>query len=472
MKQNKFIGDKAFYAKIFAIALPIMVQNGISNFVSMLDNIMVGRIGTEPMGGVAIANQLMFVFNLCLFGGFSGAGIFTSQYYGKNDMEGVRNTIRYKTYLAVVLSALSLFIFSCFSEPLVLKFLHESESAGDLSATFNYAIQYIKIMLYGLVPMAITQMYASTLRETENTLPPMICGIAAVFVNLTFNYLLIFGKFGFPALGVRGAAIATVISRYVECAAIIIYSHVSKKKNPFMAGIYRSFRVPAKLACDMSLKGLPLLVNETMWSLGVTILAQRFSTRGLDVVGAYNINSTITNVFNIVFISLGTSTAIILGNLLGASKMEEAKLTSTRLLTFSSMSSAFIGALMACFSGLFPMIYKTTDDVRSLATFFIIVSACYMPLNAYINVLYFTLRSGGKTLITFLFDSVYVWCISVTIIYIITKYTPLPIYPIYIISYALDIPKAIVGTILVRKGIWVHNIVQNSGEIPSLSEAV
>lgn len=471
MKQNKFIGDRAFYSKIFAIALPIMVQNGITNFVSMLDNIMVGRIGTEQMSGVAIANQLMFVFNLCLFGGFSGAGIFTSQFFGKKDFDGVRHTIRYKAFLAIFLSGLALFVFSTFSEPLVLTFLHESDSAGDLEATLGYTKQYIRVMLYGIVPMAITQMYASTLRETERTLPPMVCGIAAVCVNLVFNYLLIFGNFGFPELGVRGAAIATVISRYVECFSVVIYTHASRKKNPFIVGVYRSMRLPAKLAGEMSIKGIPLLVNETMWSLGVTTLAQRYSTRGLDVVGAYNINSTITNVFNIVFISLGSSTAIILGNLLGASKMDEAKITATRLLTFTTTSSALIGALMASFSTLFPKIYNTTDEVRSLATFFIIVSACYMPLNAYINGVYFTLRSGGKTWITFLFDSVYVWCVGVTTIYLITRFTSLPIYPIYIISYATDIPKAIVGTILVHKGIWLHNLVEEKGRKEELQQS-
>ncbi|MGN1047888.1 MAG: MATE family efflux transporter [Eubacteriales bacterium] len=458
MKLNKYIGDKAFYQRVFAVALPIMLQNGITNFVSMLDNIMVGRIGTEEMSGVAIANQLFFVYILCLFGGFSGAGIFTSQFFGKGDMKGVQSTIRFKAYLAVALSALALFIFGRFEEPLVLAFLHESESGGDLALTLGYAKQYIRIVMISIVPLAVTQMYASTLRETKKTLPPMACGIAAVCVNLVFNYLLIYGHMGFPKLGVEGAAIATVLSRFVECISLVLWTHINRSKNPYIKGVYRSLRVPVRLAGAMAVKGMPLLVNETFWSLGITMLAQCYSTRGLDVVGAYNISTTISNLFSIVFQSLGNAIAIILGNLLGASKMEEAKLTSSRLLTFTVASSCAIGAAMAALSGIFPELYNTTESVRSLAAFFIIVAACHMPLNAYINGVYFTLRSGGKTWVTFLFDSIYVWVFSVTTAFLLTKYTSLSIYPIYIIVCATDLPKAVIGTVLVESGKWLHNL--------------
>ena len=456
---KKFIGDKAFYKKVFAVALPIMVQNGITNFVNMLDNIMVGKIGTEQMTGVAIANQLFFVFNLCIFGAFSGAGIFTSQFFGKGDMKGVRDSLRFKVWLGAILSAVSLIIFSLFGEPLINSFLHDSDSGGDLALTLIYGMKYMRLILLGIIPFAVTQMYASTLRETGKTLPPMIFGVVAVIINLVFNYFLIFGTFGFPKLGVEGAAIATVISRYVECIAIVTWTHAKKKENPFIVGVYRSLRVPRHIAGQMTLKGLPLLLNEGLWSLGMTMLSQCFSTRGLDVVGALNISNTLTNVFNIVFISLGISISIIVGNLLGANKMEEAWDTDVKLLAFTVMSSGVIALSMASVSTLFPQIYNTTDSVRSLATFFILITALYMPLNSFMNGAYFTLRSGGKTWITFLFDCVYIWCVNVLLAFILTRFTTLSIYPIYIMCYGVDVIKCIIGFILVKSRTWMNNIV-------------
>lgn len=462
--KSRFIGDRDFYKKVLAVALPIMIQNGITNFVSMLDNIMVGRIGTEQMSGVSIANQLFFVFNLCLFGAYSGIGIFTSQFHGKKDLEGIRSAVRLKVYLCVALSAAAFLIFGLFDEPLISAFLHESESGGDLALTLGYAVEYLHIIMIGIIPFAITQMYSSTLRETEKTVPPMVCGVIAVCVNLVFNYLLIFGKFGCPKLGSAGAAIATVISRYVECAIIVAWTHINRAKNPFVVGVYRTLKVPSTAARDMIAKGLPLLINEALWSLGSTMLAQSYSVRGLDVVGAYNISSTITNVFNIVFISLGNAIAIILGTMLGASKMDEAKDASTKLLAFTVISSAAVAGAMAALSGLFPQIYNTEQSVRTLASFFIVISACAMPIEGLVNGLYFTLRSGGKTWVTFLFDSAYMWCVNVLTAFILTRFTSLSIYPIFIICTFANVIKAVIGIILVKKGDWLQNIVKETEE--------
>lgn len=456
---KKYFGDRAFYKKVIAIALPIMIQNGITNFVNMLDNIMVGKIGTEQMSGVSITNQLFFVFNLCVFGGFSGIGIFTAQYFGKGDIKGVRDSMRFKAIVGAVLVTLALLIFGFAGEPLIGAFLHDSESSGDLAVTLDYGMRYLRIIMLGIIPFAVTQMYSSTLRETNKTVPPMVFGIVAVFINLILNYLLIFGKLGCPKLGVEGAAIATVVSRYVECLAIVIWTHKNKAKNEFIVGLYRSFRVPRLVAFEMAMKGLPLLLNEAMWSMGITMLSQRFSTRGLDVVGALNICTTLNNVFNIVFISLGTAISIIVGNLLGANKMEEARESDTRLLTFTVLSSLVIGTAMASCSAVFPKIYNTTDSVRSLATFFILVMAAYMPISAFINGSYFTLRSGGKTWLTFAFDSLYVWVVNVLLAFILTKFTSLSIYPIYIICYGIDILKCISGFLLVRSDLWMNNLV-------------
>jgi len=203
------IGDRAFYAMVLSILIPIIIQNAITNFVNLLDNIMVGQVGTEQMSGVSIANQLMFVFNLCIFGGISGAGIFSAQYHGADNQEGVRHCFRYKLYLSALLIGAALAVFLLRGEFLITRFLHDDSASGRIEITLSHGTRYLHVMLWGLLPFTLTQVYASTLRETGETRLPMFAGIAAVFVNLVFNYLLIFGHLGFPKLGVEGAAIAT-----------------------------------------------------------------------------------------------------------------------------------------------------------------------------------------------------------------------------------------------------------------------
>lgn len=457
--KKKFIGDRAFYSMVLALAVPVMIQNGITNFVGLLDNIMVGQVGTEQMSGVAIANQLVFVFNLCVFGGVSGAGIFGAQFFGKGDSDGVRDILRIKLWLALVLSVAAGVVFTFWSEPLISLFLHEGSESGDLAATLLYGKQYLSLMRLLLVPFALVQAYASTLRETGETKLPMQAGVVAVLVNLVFNYLLIYGKLGFPVLGVQGAAIATILSRIVEAAIVIAWTHRNRERNPFAVGLYRTLRVPSALLGQVAVKGSPLLVNEALWSMAMTTLAQCYSLRGLAVVAAVNITSTITNLFNIVFMSLGSSIGIIVGNLLGAGRMREARDADNKLIAFSVASCLLVGAIMAVVAPLFPRLYNTTDEVRRLAESMILISAAIMPFHAFTHATYFTLRSGGKTFVTFLFDSVFVWAVNVPIAFVLSRFTGLPILPLFAVCQSIEILKSFMGYFFVRSDVWMQNIV-------------
>lgn len=457
--RKKFIGDKAFYKMVLAIAVPIMIQNGITNFVGLLDNIMIGRIGTEQMSGAAIVNQLIFVYNLCIFGGVSGAGIFTAQYFGQKDHEGVRQTFRYKVWLALILTTATICLFLTAGDSLIGMYLKGDGGASALEATRAYGKQYMYIMLAGLPPFMLVQVYSSTLRECGETVMPMKAGVTAVIVNLVFNYLLIYGKFGFPMLGVRGAAIATVLSRYVEAVIVVTWTHRHTEQNPFARGLYKTMKVPLALAKKIFIKGTPLLINETLWAAGMAILAQCYSIRGLEVVAAQNIANTINNVFNIVFIALGDSVAIVVGQLLGAGKMKEARDTDNKMIAFSIICCTGVALIMLMLAPFFPRLYNTNPQARALATRFIMVTAVFMPQNAFLHAAYFTLRSGGKTIVTFLFDSVFVWCVSVPIAYTLSRFTGLPVIVIYTMVQIGDMLKCLVGFILVKKGVWLQNIV-------------
>lgn len=455
---KKYIGDKAFYKMVLTISLPMIIQNGFTNFVSLLDNIMVGRIGTEQMSGVAIANQLFMVFNITIFGGVSGASIFGAQYHGLGDKEGVRNTFRFKLMLSMILTATAITLFYFKGENLISLYLNEEEG-GDIAQTLAYGKSYLYVMLAGLVPYAIAQSYSSTLRDTGETKLPMKAGIVAVLVNLLFNYILIFGKFGAPRLGATGAAIATVISRFVETAIILIAVHGKHRITNIFQGVYHTLTVPGTLVRKIAVTGTPLLANEALWSFGMATMNQCYSVRGLSVVAAVNIFSTASNLFNVVFLSLGSAIAIIVGQQLGAGETEKAIDTDRKMIVFSVMSCLILGGLLAAAAPFIPHIYNTEAEVRRIATGLLLISACCMPLNAFNHASYFTMRSGGKTFITFLFDSVFVWVVSIPIAYSLAHFTSMPILPMYLCCVLADLIKAAIGFILLKRGTWVKNIV-------------
>ena len=458
LRRSSLIGDKDFYKKLLAIAIPIIIQNGITNFVNLLDNLMVGAVGTDEMSGVAIVNQLIFVFNLAIFGGLSGAGIFAAQFHGKGDHEGVRETFRFKLILSAILLAVGVAVFLCFGEPLIAQYLNEGSETGDLVKTAGYARDYLAVALVGLAPFALQQAYASTLRETGETLLPMKAGIVAIFVNLVLNYIFIFGNFGAPKMGVQGAALGTIVSRFVECLIVVLWTHRHKERNPFIIGAYKTRHIEKRLTRDIIKRGMPLLLNEFLWSLGVAELLKIYSMRGLAVVAAMNISSTITNLFNIVMISMGNCVAIIVGQHLGANRFDEARLSARRIIAFSVVSTAVIGGILALLAPLFPNLYRTTDEVRTLAAQIIRIAALFMPMNAFLHATYFTIRSGGKTWITFLFDCAYMWAVSIPTALLLTYFTDLDILTVYFCCCGIDIIKCTVGYILLKKGIWLHNI--------------
>ena len=456
---KRYIGDRAFYRHVLGIAIPIIIQNGITNFVSLLDNIMVGQVGTVPMSGVSIVNGLLFVFNLCIFGASSGAGIFTAQFHGSQDHEGIRHTFRFKILICLVITLLGGLIFHCFGPTLIGLYLTGEGDAATAAGAMEYGLQYLAVMICGFLPFALCNSYSSTLRETGETVVPMVGGICAVLVNLVLNYILIFGHFGAPAMGVRGAALATVISRYAELLIVAGWTHRHREKKPFIVGAYRSFYLPGRLLKSIMVKGMPLLINEFLWSTGMAMMNQCYSTCGLDVVPAMNISSTLYNLGSVAFLAMGNSVGIIMGQLLGSGSSEaEVRDANRKLMVISIGCGLVFGGLIGAVSGIFPLLYNTTGQVRHLATVLICINAVAMPFNSYTNATYFTLRSGGQTFVTFLFDSCFVWVCCVPLAYCLSRFTSLSIIPLFAICLSTDLLKCVLGAIMLKQGKWIQNL--------------
>ena len=458
---NKYIGDRTFYRRVVAVAVPILIQNGITNFVSLLDNIMVGQVGTMQMSGVSIVNQLLFVFNLCIFGAVSGAGIFTAQFHGNRNDEGIRHTFRFKILACLLLTVLGCGIFLLGGDGLIRLYLQGEGNPEEAQAALTYGKEYMLMMLWGLLPFALCNAYSGTLRETDQTVVPMVGGILAVGVNLALNYVLIFGHFGAPAMGVRGAALATVISRYAELFVVAGWTHLNAKRNPFIRGAYRSMRMPRRLFRDIVIKGMPLMVNEFLWSTGMAIMNQCYSTCGLSVVPAMNISTTVYNLASVSFIAMGNSVGIIMGQMLGSGAEEpEVRDTNRKLIAVSVAGGVFFGGLMAMGAGVFPRLYNTDGEVQQLATRLILICAVMIPFNAYCNAAYFTLRSGGQTMVTFLFDSCFVWGLCVPLAFCLSRFTGMGILPLFILCQSTEFLKCALGAIVIRQGRWMKNLTQ------------
>ena len=452
--------DKELFKKTCLLAIPIMIQNGIGNAVGLVDNLMVGSLGTEAIVAVSIAGQLMFVFWLALFGALSGPGIYGAQYYGNGDIKGVQDVFRIKFWMAIFVGLLGILIFFNFDTALIGLYMKGQSEEIDAALTLSLAKDYLRIMLLGIPFIVLTQVYATSLRETDESFKPMVAGVISVLVDVLFNYLLIFGKFGFPKLGVEGAAYATVIARVAEFTVLVVWAHLRSKKHIFLKGLYkRLFVQNTAMIKPILRKSVPIMLNEFLWAGAIAFMTTCYSRRGLDVLAGMNISNAICNLLNVVFIALGNAVGIVIGQMLGAGEFKKAKDSSVTLMWFTAIVCLALTAALIGLSGWFPTLYDTTESSKKMATMFIIINASFFPLQGFLNSMYFTLRSGGKTVITFIFDSVFSWTVCGTAAFILSHYTNMHIYGIFITVQALDFIKVIVGYVMIKKGIWISNLV-------------
>ena len=453
--------DRSIYKKALILAIPMMIQSGIANAVVLVDNLMVGSLGTECITGVSISAQLLFVFNLAIFGGLSGPGIYGAQYFGHGDKEGFQRVFRLKLWIALIVTLVGTGIFFVGGDWLIGLYLTGKGGGFGPGLALSQGRAYLNIMLAGLVPFALTQVYAGSFREMNRSLEPMAAGIISVFVDIILNYLLIFGKCGLPALGVEGAAIATVLARFSELLVIAGWRYLKNENYPYLKDIYRTIKIPVGQMREILVKGFPIFINEFLWAGGVAALSQCYSRRGLTVVAGMNIANVLCNLLGVIFVNLGAAIGIMEGQFLGASEFDRARKSAIPLTCFVAVICLLLTGILIGLSGFFPLAYNTSREVRGLASSFIVIMAAFFPVQGMMNALYFILRSGGKTVITFLFDSVFSWLVSVPCAWSLCSRTNLSILIILALVQALEILKVTIGLILVKRGVWITNLVKS-----------
>lgn len=455
---RRYIGDRAFYKLALGVMLPLILQSLITSFVSLLDNIMVGQCGTAPMSGVAVVGQLMFNYVVIIFGTVAGPGIFCAQYFGAGDEGSLRAAFRCKLVLSLIVAVVCMGVLHFWGMPLAGLFLNGEEAAR--AEVMAYAMDYARVIIWMMLPFAISSAYSTTLRETGQTVVPMLASIAAVFVNLFLNWVLIFGKLGAPELGVVGAAWATVASRVVEAAINVVYSHVHAGRLLFAKGLFGALPVHKGLFGRILRRSLPLFFNEFLWSTGTSVLMQVYCTRGLEVVAALNIAYVIQDLFQMAAFSTGNTIGIIVGQQLGAGELDRAVDTDRKLIAFGLVVALVLAALMCLIAPLFPRLYNTTEEVRTMACRIVLVMAAILPFGTLSHSGYFTLRSGGKTALTFIFDCGFMWLVNIPVAWCAAHLTALHILLVYLISNGTELIKSAIGLVLVRKRIWVNNLTE------------
>lgn len=449
MNLKQFIGDKKFYKHLFTVALPIVAQQLITASVQLVDNVMVGSLEESAIVSVSTVNQLYFVMMLITFGAMGGAGIFSAQYYGSKDYDKLKQTFRFKLSTGLVVFVLSLLVFTLFGRPLIGLFT-------DVPNTIENAMDYLSIIRFGILPWVLTIAISNTFRDMGITKPLMFISIVAILTNTILNALLIFGLFGFPELGIAGAAYATVIARVVEFG--LSYLFLKKQGMDFNTKIKDLFKIDKKVLMGIFAMALPLMLNEALWSTGQTMFMQAYSTRGENAFAAQNITSAISQIVFVTFGGVATGISVLVGNTLGRNELEKAKDNAKKLIAFAVVFAACMGLLLFFLSFFILDIYKISEETKAIAMFNIRVNALFIPLYSFNVSLYFTLRSGGDTKSTLVMDSIYMWVFAVPIAFLVSRLTTWSVTIMFLIVQLTDIPKAAIGVWRYRKGYWVKNL--------------
>lgn len=460
MQHRYFIGDRFFYKQVFNLATPIVIQSGVVNLVSALNNIVVGQLGVEKMTEIAISNQLLTVFNVGLVGALAGIGIFTAQFYGIRDEKGLCHTLRLKRVVAGLFTVFAIIFFLVFGAALIHGYLQYTDESAEAEIIANNALSYMRIMLFGLIPYAIGQVYETTLREIGRTVPAMLGSIISVLINLLLNYVLVLGKFGFPTLGSSGAAIATVISRIAEMMVVTIWAYLCGER--FVSRSWLRLPISRRLMHNiLMISTAPLLANEIVYAASNAAILQVLSTRGIAAIAASNIAISATQVVNVIIYGIGTSLGIMVGNQLGSGRFEDARTTNARLIALAIATCFLCGLILLPLSSCFPKLFNTTEEVQKMSSQMIRVIAYLLPIRGFTHLAYYTLRSGGRSILTLMFDGGYLTIVCLPVTYLFAVFTGLSAVMLFTVSLIAELSKFVLAAIWMKKGIWIRSVVSD-----------
>lgn len=445
--------DRAFLRKTIMLAGPIAIQGFLNNILNMSDSLMIGSLGEASIAAVGLANKVFFVFSLLCFGICSGSSVLTSQYWGKKDIVHIKKVLGISIICSII-GSLLIAIPAIVMPELVMRIFTNDEEAIMIGAA------YLSVVAFSYPINAISQCYITVLRCMNQVKEPVIISFLALFVNMGINYILIFGKFGAPRLGAPGTAVGTLIARLFECVAILTVLHI--KKSPVVRKIKDMFVIERKFVAHFIRTALPVIVNEFMWGLGVTMYSLVYGRMGNDSVAAITITQTFEQLFSVVFQSISASTAVILGNEMGANHLDKAEEYAKNFMFLQVMLTLVVGCALYFVRWPIISLYNVSEEVGHYSALCFVSFICYMPSKMfnYVNIVG-VLRSGGDTLSCLILDTTGVWCIGIPMAVLGGLILKQPIYIVYAMVLSEEIYKTILGYLRYRKKKWLRNLVVN-----------
>ena len=453
--KNKLFGNSNFYKKALTIAVPIMLQQLIQNMVSLIDNFMVSGLGDISMSGVNVAGQVLFIFMVYVNAICMTGGIFLTQFYGAKDKNGMKQAFLFK--LAMGLAAAIPYFLVCLVFPRnVLSLMLIGNTQADM--ILDEAVSYIRIMFFIGIPMTISMCIASSLRDMGRVKIPLVVTVIATLTNTAFNWMLIYGHMGFPAMGVRGAACATVIARSLEF--IIFMVIYSKEKPDFAISFGSKFRTDGAQFVKTLKKGGSVLFCEMTWVLSETVTTAIYNGRGgADVVSGMASSFAIANLFFIAFGGIYSATGVIIGKTLGEGKLEEARDQKTWILSGSGVFGIFMMVFGFLTTLLVPVVFgRLSPNAVAICRSMVILMSFFMPVWVYINAQMAVARAGGDTAMGAYTDATITIFIMLPLVFSLGLFTDIGPVMMYMCVKLLDLVKIVVFHIWLKKERWLKNL--------------
>jgi putative MATE family efflux protein len=448
---NNMGQDKKFLRKVIAITTPITLQALLNTSLNLVDNVMIGSLGQTSIAAVGLANKVFFVFTLLLFGIVSGSSILTAQYFGKKDIKNIRKVLGMSLVMGLI-GAIFFVIPSLLCPEIVMSIFTPSTETIKIGAT------YLSIAAISYPLTAVTNVYVALLRGVNQVKAPVFVTLFSIVIKVILNYTLIFGHFGVPAFGVRGEAIATLIARTIECTLILSIVYI--QKGPAAAKLKELISFDNKFVKLFFVTVSPVILNEFMWGLGVTMYSLVYGRMGDGAVAAITITQTVEQIITVIFQGISAATAVILGNELGANKLEEAKVHAKYFIILQFIAALIMAA--TCLGIRTPIItlFNVTEGVGLDIRKCLLVFSCYLPFKVFnwVNIVGI-LRSGGDTKAALLLDITGVWLVGIPFAYLGGMFFGLPIYFVYAMVTFEEVYKFILGLRRYNQRVWLKNLV-------------
>lgn len=446
--------NKALIPRVLKIGLPIAIQNFVGTALNLIDNMMIGTQGEAALAAVSLSNRIFFILIITLFGAYSGLAIYSSQYWGKKDIISIRKVMGIAFTLGLILSVL--FTVGTLAFPTFILGLFSRDAV-----VLKKGADYLSIAAFTYIPVAIAYVYSYTSRSVHMTKFPMIASIIALSINTFLNYLLINGNWGAPELGVKGAAIATLIARCVEF--ILLITIIYKSKDHPLAGRLSEFFCFGKAMFKKVIKtAIPVIINESAWATGVSVYFIAYGFLGTAAIAAAQVSLTISDLIWAFLIGMGNATAVILGNEMGAGKLDSAFTIAKKLLKFEFISSLFLAAIYTAIGYGIVGWFGLTESTLELAIKCIFVNAAFIPIRL-LGFVYIVgiLRSGGDTKFCMFLDIGMVWFMGIPLAFISVLVFKLPIYWAMCIVLTEEIVKVIIASRRFKSKKWINNLIDH-----------